>query len=82
MAGLDVKNMIHSKVGNVIISILLGVGLATFFRKACTERNCMVFKAPPLKKLNGQVYKYNDKCYKFSSQATKCSKNKKNVLFS
>ena len=39
------RRLIYSNIGKYIISILLGLGLSTLFRKVCNERNCMVFKA-------------------------------------
>ena len=44
--GVNVKNIINSRPGQISISIILGVGLASFFRKACNSRNCLVFQAP------------------------------------
>ena len=46
----ELKRLIHSGFGKVIIPILLGLGLATMFRKVCKDRNCIVFKAPGIKK--------------------------------
>ena len=45
------RRLIYSDFGKYIISILLGLGLATLFRKVCDDRNCIVFKAPDLKKI-------------------------------
>ena len=42
---MEIKRLIHSGFGKVIIPILLGLGLATMFRKVCKDRNCVVFKA-------------------------------------
>ena len=69
---------INNKTGKIIASILLGIGLATLFRKACKGKNCIIKKAVPMKEINGQIYKYNNKCYKYSSTPVKC--NKQNVL--
>ena len=30
--------------GKIIISIILGLGLASMFRKICNENNCLVIK--------------------------------------
>ena len=48
---MNIRRLIYSKFGKNIISILLGLGLATIFRKACTDRNCMIFKAPEIEKI-------------------------------
>ena len=59
-----VRRLIYSKFGKVVVSILLGLGLATLFRKVCNERNCMVFKAPQLSEIKDKVFKFDNKCYK------------------
>ena len=59
------RRLIYSPFGRIIISIVLGLGLATLFRRVCKERDCMVFKAPELDKINDQIFKFAGKCYKF-----------------
>jgi hypothetical protein len=75
------KRLLHAPLGQIIISMLLGFGLATLFRKACDRRNCLVFRAPPLSKIKGQVFKYNGECYKFNPKSEKCTDSKKSVEF-
>ena len=55
------KRILHSNVGKIFMSILLGLGLATLFRKVCNNRNCLVFKAPELSKIKNQVFKFEGK---------------------
>ena len=78
---MDLRRLIYNDAGKYIISMLLGLGLATLFRKVCNERNCIIFRGPVLSKVKGQVFKYNDKCYKFSERIEKCDDRKKIVDF-
>tara|TARA_B110000495_G_C22849876_1_gene495572 strand:- start:598 stop:837 length:240 start_codon:yes stop_codon:yes gene_type:complete len=78
---MNFKRLIHTDIGRIIISILLGLGLATLFRKVCNDRSCMIFKAPQLKKIKGQIFKYGKKCYKFNEEIENCNNNKKIVQF-
>ena len=78
---MNFRRLIYTDIGRYIISILLGLGLATLFRKVCNERNCIVFRAPELNKIKGQIFKYNDKCYKFEEKIEKCDESKKLVEF-
>ena len=78
---INVKELLHSKAGKYMFSIILGIGLATLFRKACNSRNCLIFKAPPVSKIANNIYSYGNKCFKFIPNATKCDKNKKIVKF-
>ena len=72
------EKFLNNKTGRIVASILLGFGLATLFRQACKGNKCIITKAAPMKEINGQIYKYNNKCYKYSSTPIKC--NTKNVL--
>lgn len=76
-----IKRLIHSKFGEYVISILLGLGLATLFRKVCKDRNCLKFQGAPLNKITNQIFKFDNKCYKFTSNIKKCDNNKKIVDF-
>ena len=78
---MNLKRLIYSDVGKIVISIILGLGLATLFRKVCKERDCLVFHAPKLNKIKNQVFKFKDKCYKFEEEIEKCNENKKIVNF-
>ena len=78
---MKIKQIIYSRAGRIIISMLLGLGLSTIFRKACTNRSCLVFKAAPLDKIKGQIFKYNNKCYEFEQSAQTCKPFKKKVHY-
>lgn len=78
---MHLDKFVHSPTGKILMSILLGIGLATFFRAACKGKQCRIIKAPPLEELEGQTYRFNDKCYTFQKNAMSCDKNKKNVTF-
>jgi len=75
------RRLIYGDVGKVIISIILGLGLATLFRKVCKDRDCIIFKAPDIKKIQNQIFKFDKKCYKFEENIEKCNNNKKIVEF-
>ena len=75
------RRLIYGDVGKVIISIILGLGLATLFRKVCKDRDCIIFRAPNIQKIKNQIFKFEDKCYKFQENKKKCNKNRKIVEF-
>jgi hypothetical protein len=76
---MHLKRLLYGKFSKYVFSAILGIGLATLFRKACDSRNCLVFKAPSMDKIDKQIFKYNKKCYLFESSAQSCDKNKKIV---
>jgi len=75
-----VRRLLYSKFGKNVISILLGLGLATLFRKVCNERNCMVFKAHELKEIKEKTFKFDGKCYKYEENSTSCKNTKKRIV--
>jgi len=77
----NILNVMHTQSGQYVISIILGIGLSTLFRKACENRDCIVFRAPPLETLEKNTYRHNNKCYNFKEMAMKCGSAPKSVKF-
>ena len=78
---MKIQRIIHSKQGKILISIILGLGFATLFRKTCSNDSCFKFISPDIKNVSNSVYEYEKKCYKYKPVAKKCSKIKKTVTF-
>lgn len=78
---IAISKILHSNLSRYIVSIILGLGLASLFRKACKERNCLVFKGPNIEKLKDNIYKYESKCYKFKENTSKCNQREKQIDF-
>jgi hypothetical protein len=68
-----ITKFLNSKTGQIVISIILGLGLASLFRKVCQDNQCIIIKGPPLEEVNKYVYKIDDECYKYTPQSTKCA---------
>jgi hypothetical protein len=79
--GLHLGKFVHSKTGRIMMSILLGFGLASLFRTICKNKDCLRFHAPPLEEIKDKIYKNNDKCVKYNYVATKCDSSNKIVPF-
>lgn len=73
------NKFVHSKTGNIVMSIILGFGLASLFRSVCKGKNCKIISAPPMDELDGMTYKFDGKCYKMEKSAVKCN-NKKTIV--
>lgn len=61
-----------SKESLILLSIILGFGLATMFKRVCKDQTCIVIKGPPMKEINNTIYRIDDACYKYTPEATKC----------
>ena len=73
--------ILNSDGGKIMISILLGIGLASLFRKACEGRDCMIFKAPPAKDIKGETYEIDNKCYNFREKNAQCGKKEQQLNY-
>lgn len=62
-----------SDTGAIIMSVILGLGLATLFRSACKGRECITIKPPPGKDMRDYTYKIDNGCYRYTAVATQCN---------
>lgn len=76
---LDIKGLLNTKTGKTVISILLGLGLASIFRKACKHKNCHVFSKIEDEKVDNKIFKFNGECHQFNLEQTTCDKNKQTI---
>ena len=75
------KLLFTTKYGQILVSCLLGLGLATIFRRACkASSNCVVYRVPSREKIQTQVYKDGDDCFKVQLEESKCETGKKEFL--
>jgi hypothetical protein len=74
---MNLKRLLYTQIGRVLISILLGLGLATLFHKVCKDKNCLRFSGPILSEIDGKIYQYNNKCYQYTMESVACDKMKR-----
>jgi hypothetical protein len=77
--GFKLRRLFESESGKIIVSIILGLGLATLFRKVCDETNCIIYRGTNSNEVVDKTFRYDNKCYKYKLEPTKCSNN--NVIF-
>lgn len=78
-----VYRLLHTDLGIKFVSILLGLGLATFFRKVCNDKSCIHFNGPVLKdftEMDGKIYKHGEKCYLYKMKSTPCDETNKKII--
>lgn len=71
----NVKNMMKSKGGIILFSVILGLGLSCVFKMSCDSNNCLVMKGPDFNEK--KIIKYNGKCYDPTEHIQTCDTNKK-----
>ncbi len=77
---MDFKRILQDKKSKYIISIILGLGLASLFRKACHDRNCIVFKGASIDKVKDKVFSFENKCYSFEPTSVSCNSKVEKIV--
>ena len=78
---MNLQRLLYGKYSKIIFSIVLGFGLATFFRKACNSRKCHKFVTPDMSKVENKTYEFDGKYYKFVAKSKRCDTNKRVIPF-
>ncbi len=73
------EKFVRSSTGKILMSILLGLGLATLFRQVCSGKDCLVYMSPPFEELEEKIYKINNKCYKFNKNNVSCQSSRQKL---
>ena len=79
---LNIKRMLNTELGRFFISVIIGIGLATLFRKSCTDKNCIIFDGPVIDEVDGKTFRFGEFCYKYDLQPMKCDPTKRTVEIS
>ena len=78
---MDFSNILKRKYISYVISIILGIGLSSLFKKTCKTHNCVVRVGPKPENILNQSFKHNNKCYEFAHESKPCNSAKKIIKF-
>lgn len=68
----NLGKLVHTSTGKIIMSIILGLGFASLFRKVCKSYDCIQLFAVPLDKIEGKIFQMGNKCVKYNYETAKC----------
>ena len=77
-----VKNILHTSMGKIILSILLGLGLSTIFRQVCNSKDCYKFIGPKHNELRDKIFASDTnktKCYSLVEENIPCGSKSKTL---
>jgi len=77
---LDFRRLLQTDSGRVVISILIGLGLATLFRKICTDGSCIDFHGVMVGEIQDKTYQHDDRCYQYQPVSAKCNAVVKKIV--
>lgn len=76
---VNFDSILSNPMGSLIISVILGLGIAAMFRKVCKDRDCIVYRGVKPKEIEGNVYEFDNKCYQFKKINSRCKGKSKLV---
>jgi hypothetical protein len=68
---VNLKKLINSKIGKILISAILGLGISGLFKMSCDNRSCLVYRGPEFDE-DKRIVKYDNKCYKVQEEMQSC----------
>ena len=75
-----IRRLLYNPYSSIIISMILGFGLATLFRKSCSLRGCYVFKGPNMDNIEGKTFEMGEKCYQYDYQHQPCKGSNAKII--
>jgi hypothetical protein len=69
---VTIDRLFYDETGQIIVSALFGLALALLFRRICKD-NCVLYSAPDIKDIEGNIFNLENTCYKYKSYPVKCN---------
>ena len=69
--------VLETRTGQIIISVILGMGFAIIFSRACIGRNCIITRGPNPALIENKIYEFGNNCYKFEPTVVSCREKDK-----
>ena len=70
---MKLNELLKSKSGQIILSVIWGLGLSALFRRVCITRDCIVIQGPNPEDIQDDIYGYKKKCYKYTTDIVDCT---------
>jgi hypothetical protein len=80
--GIDFRRFLYTDSGRNLISVILGIGLASLFQKVCKDKDCVIFNGPIISEVDGKIFQHDNKCFKYDITSSSCDKNKRIIEMS
>lgn len=81
MLQFNFKRVLYNPIGRILLSILLGIGLACLFHRACKDKDCIHFNGPVIQEVDKKTFEFDNRCYQYEPVPVKCDESKKIIEF-
>lgn len=65
-----IEKLFENRFGPIIITIIIGIGLACIFRTSCENGLCITYLSPP--DLDGAKFRWKNNCYQYKRINVNC----------
>lgn len=69
---MEFRDLFKDKKFNVVFSLILGLFVASLFKRPCMGGRCANYRPPPVAEVEASVYTIGDKCYRFKTRDIVC----------
>jgi len=69
---MDLEAWVKHKNVGLLISCIVGFGLAALLRPMCKGPDCVILRGPPVSQLREAVFQVGSKCHEFKPKTTTC----------
>lgn len=66
------KDVMSNSMGCILVSVLLGLGLATMFHRVCVGRDCLIVKGPSVDYVTKHMWRSGQDCYRYKVLSVSC----------
>lgn len=74
---MRISDALNTEFGSLVISMILGLGLAAIFQEVCNDDDCIILEPPNHKYIKNNIFQFKEGCYKFDAVLTECDSKKK-----
>ena len=74
---MNIRRLLYNPYSSIVISVILGFGLATLFRQSCNLRDVFVFS---LSKIENKTFEMNEKCYTYTAKHKSCKHSNAKII--
>lgn len=68
--------VMEQNIGCIVVSVILGLGIAALFYKVCEGRSCIVMKGPDIETVTKDLWRYGNNCYSYTYKEVPCPNDK------
>jgi hypothetical protein len=67
-----INRAVSHPIGAVVVSVVLGLGLAALFKRTCVDGRCIIVRGPNVHETALHTYRLGEDCYRYTARPSPC----------